>query len=1378
MTCPRVGDVLVDRYRLLEVLGRGGAAIVYRALDEAHGRQVALKRFSPGPTQAESRLYALGLFEHEFHVLSQLSHPRVVEVYDYLRDGNSALYTMELLDGGDLGSLSPLGWRRACAILCDVCSALCLIHSRRLVHRDVTSTNIRCTENDQAKLIDFGAMVPMSAGNKAVGTPAFCPPEVLEWQQLDARTDLYSVGAALYYALCGRHAYPARALRQLRAVWQTPPALPSECRSGIPPALDDLVMELIQLDREARPGSAAEVMERLSAIAGVPIDEQLRVSQAYLTTPNLVGRDAELGRVARRLQRVRRSSGTSMLVWGRPGVGRSRFLDACALRAKLLGCTVVRAGRDDAGHDAYSVVRHLATQLHDMHPEFVEQAEAAHVGVLGHLLPDVLARHSGVALQELESGAQRRALLQEALQSVVRALSELRSLVFVVDDVDGIDEPSAAFLALLASEARSHRIAIVASATARQLDLTGAALRLLGRVSTHVTLQALSQDESEELFASIFGHVSHLGFVAKRLHELTEGNPRDLMELAHHLVDRGVAQYRAGSWILPSAIDAGDLPDSMARARDERVADLSEAERRLAQAFSLAPEDAFTMEQALVLAGHGDRATLLGTLASLQRNHVLRRAGETHTLSRAGWIAPLRASIDESLRSLLHRRLAEVFAAKGDPLRQGQHLLMAGQEQRALDVLTEHAATSKRITLANVDDWVSFLDDLPSDCEQTYERALELSESLGRPALERHQLLERMAPIFSARDGDSWPYVTAAIARLCHDCGFDVYAALGSEGLEPAVRTRQALAAAHQRYESLPACKRVHPPDKATMALLPNVLEALNMSSIWYDRVRWRQIPSLEPLVSLGPLFGFVEDLRRAVGERLSGRTLSCIDVYTQLLERLEQPGRAGVSGTYYHSTRDSLLSARGLLYAAMGVPQVLDDAAALETSNVHQLTPKLLRRLHSLWQGDGERADRHRHEFELAQVQRRFSTPYESGAVFTELYVLALTDDLARLRPLMPAVEHRARRSRAWLPMLRYGQGQRLRIRGDLRRALAATEEGLALTVPGEHQLWPALAGAEIDCLTRLERADEAVERGRRHLEAAEANELVFGAVDIELPLALALSAQGQHEESCAKAQRVIDHLERLGSSGLRPALAYEALAQACLAAGDGPAFDSAAHQCALILGRSKSQALATRYQTLLRRAHRARRGAAAAGNGLAIRQPQSGVLLVQQTTALESCTEFEERVRVAARLLAQHSKASEVFIYVPDGEGSLRLAGSLGEADAPPFLQTLAEGYLNAEIGPGDATQTESGASQATQPATEWESHDGTWFYPVLLAHEAGEYFVVSGVAALQCKPGAEFHHPAPLAVELSRVGLRQGAGDDDVVRLRRSSGPRSVT
>src|SRR6476659_11394984 len=114
--------IIGGRYRVVGELGKGGTGAVYEVRDERQGRPLALKllharRAGPGSVSA-------ALFEREYHTLCQLAHPRIIEVFDYGIEADSAFYTMELLDGQDLRERKRLPWREACALLCDVASSL------------------------------------------------------------------------------------------------------------------------------------------------------------------------------------------------------------------------------------------------------------------------------------------------------------------------------------------------------------------------------------------------------------------------------------------------------------------------------------------------------------------------------------------------------------------------------------------------------------------------------------------------------------------------------------------------------------------------------------------------------------------------------------------------------------------------------------------------------------------------------------------------------------------------------------------------------------------------------------------------------------------------------------------------------------------------------------------------------------------------------------------------------------------------------------------------------------------------------------------------------------------------------------------------------
>jgi serine/threonine protein kinase len=351
------------RFRIEGELGKGGMGAVYRVRDERTGRVLALKQLRTDRESGQS-LLAGTHFEREYHTLRQLAHPSIIEVYDYGVEGEAAFYTMELLDGQDVRARGRHLWRNACAILRDVASSLAVIHARRLLHRDISTRNIRCTSDGRAKLIDFGAMSPMGVVKSVVGTPPFVATESMQLQMLDGRADLYALGAVAYWMLTGRHAYPARNFSQLPDLWRTPPAPLRAYNEEVPESLEKLVLELVQLERSARPASAAEVMERLSGIAGLSPRELPEVTRSYLVMPMLVGRDEPLGEVRLKLvSAISHGRGSSVLIEGEQGTGRSRLLDACVLEATHHGAVVNRADSGHGASDDFGVGTALCQQL-------------------------------------------------------------------------------------------------------------------------------------------------------------------------------------------------------------------------------------------------------------------------------------------------------------------------------------------------------------------------------------------------------------------------------------------------------------------------------------------------------------------------------------------------------------------------------------------------------------------------------------------------------------------------------------------------------------------------------------------------------------------------------------------------------------------------------------------------------------------------------------------------------------------------------------------------------------------------------------------------------------------------------------------------------
>ena len=225
----------------------------------------------------------------------------------------------------------------------------------------------------------------------------------------------------------------------------------------------------------------------------------------------------------------------------------------------------------------------------------------------------------------------------------------------------------------------------------------------------------LAPEATQQLLGSVFGEVPNLQLLAHRLQQVSGGNPRDLMQLGQHLVDKGVIRYRGGTWSLPGNLDGSDLPSGMAQALRARVELLGEGARTLAQTMAQAPDQPFAFEDCLTLAQTSDAVRLMQSLDELLAASVLRLEGTRYVLAQRAWAPALCEPLDATALHSLDLRLADLFAARGDGLRAAQHMLRAGQVDRGLDTIVEHSRMSRQRTDGNPAEFLEFLRALPDD---------------------------------------------------------------------------------------------------------------------------------------------------------------------------------------------------------------------------------------------------------------------------------------------------------------------------------------------------------------------------------------------------------------------------------------------------------------------------------------------------------------------------------------------------------------------------------------------------------------------------------------------------------------------------------------
>ena len=282
--------VLGGRYEVHRRLARGGMAEVFLARDQALDRPVAVKilfpEYATDPAFVER-------FRREAQAAANLSHPNIVGVYDWGSESGTYYIVMEYVEGQSLAEVirdaGPLHPRRAAEVIFEVAGALGFAHQRGVVHRDVKPGNVLISTSGTAKVTDFGIARALSGpaddltqAGSVMGTATYFSPEQAQGFQVDARSDLYSLGVVLYEILCGRPPFVGDSPVAIayKHVQEWPPR-PSQFVTGVPAGLESVILKLLAKKPEQRYRSADDLRADLRRF----LDGQTTLAEEELARP-------------------------------------------------------------------------------------------------------------------------------------------------------------------------------------------------------------------------------------------------------------------------------------------------------------------------------------------------------------------------------------------------------------------------------------------------------------------------------------------------------------------------------------------------------------------------------------------------------------------------------------------------------------------------------------------------------------------------------------------------------------------------------------------------------------------------------------------------------------------------------------------------------------------------------------------------------------------------------------------------------------------------------------------------------------------------------------------------------------------------------------
>lgn len=586
MTTPTPVQTIGKRYILLNELGAGGMGVVYRAKDRLTGDIVALKQVlledAAGGTPFRTDEQRLSL-SREFQTLAGLRHPHIISVLDYGFDTQRQPYfTMSLLNRPRTIAEAAEGKPAAeqIRLVIETLQALAYLHRRGIIHRDLKPANILVDEEGKVKVLDFGlALAVRSAAEDEamVGTVAYMAPELFMERPASVVSDLYAVGIILY-ELLKKHP-PFRSVSSgslITQILNQPPDL-----SEIEPALARVLERLLAKTPPQRYPSADATIAALCEATGQPIPpESEAMRESFLQASEFVGREAEYGQLVTALKCALTARplivetgtggdgaafnpaeqgflyGSSWLIGGESGIGKSRLLDEIRARSLIEGALVLRGQCTSESGLPFQAWREVLRRL--VISVEVNDLEA---GILKTVIPDIntLLGRKIPDIANLE-GKSRIERLGLTAADLIKRYCEVGTVVLLLEDLQWASES----LVLLKTLNRlAPQLPMLILGTYRDDESPKLPEQLADM--TVIKLERLSQAAITELSTSMLGEVGSRPEVIELLRRETEGNAFFMVEVVRALAEEAGRLSEVGRQTLPARVFAGGIQQVVRR---------------------------------------------------------------------------------------------------------------------------------------------------------------------------------------------------------------------------------------------------------------------------------------------------------------------------------------------------------------------------------------------------------------------------------------------------------------------------------------------------------------------------------------------------------------------------------------------------------------------------------------------------------------------------------------------------------------------------------------------------------------------------------------------------------------------------------------------
>jgi tetratricopeptide (TPR) repeat protein/predicted Ser/Thr protein kinase len=634
----RLGPYLIE-----EPLGAGGMGVVFRARDTRLGRVVAIKLMRAEHSRRDDFQVR---FQREARATAALNHPNICTLYDVGQIEGAAYLVMEYVEGRTLASRlqeGPLPFDQLIRLGMEIARALAAAHERGIIHRDLKPANLMLTPAG-VKVLDFGlakfagaetastSLDGATAAHSVLGTPSYMSPEQARGEELDSRSDLFSLASVLYEAATGVRPFRGSSVLDiLREVASAHPAPPSSLRSELSTEWDGILRQALAKDRTRRYQSAADLLRALEDLQGGAGQLRPRIEEQE---PDAVfGREPELDKLAQVLESAMKGSGGVVLVTGEPGIGKTALTGAFVYAARKRNPDVLLARgacveQYGAGEPYLVFLDALGSLLQGLGRERVVALLRRFAPTWCLQFPSVFSSGAMDQLQREATVTTRDHMLRE-LGDAVAAITAETPLMLFLEDVHWVDPASVGMLRLLAERASGQRLMILATLRAEDMERGNPPLkkchtemRVRG-ICKEIALEALKEPDIAAYLDANYSPNEFPPELAAMIHGKSEGHPLFATGAIQILAERGDMVRSNGAWKLkqPLAQIELDAPVSVRSMIEKKVSLLDESQSQALMYASIEGEEFTSTVLAALL--EADDLELEERLDRIQKVHRL-----------------------------------------------------------------------------------------------------------------------------------------------------------------------------------------------------------------------------------------------------------------------------------------------------------------------------------------------------------------------------------------------------------------------------------------------------------------------------------------------------------------------------------------------------------------------------------------------------------------------------------------------------------------------------------------------------------------------------------------------------------------------------------